>query len=118
MEHSRSPSAVTRPPLSPRTWTSTWRGRSISFSAYTAPSPKAERASEDTRAKPASSSASESTRRMPFPPQPAAAGLRAHRLDGLGLRADEDEPRVAAGAREGWVFRQEPVAGMNEFRPG
>ena len=44
--------------------------------------------------------------------------LGAHRRDRAGLRADEDQPGVGAGARERGVLRQEPVAGMDGVGAG
>ena len=49
------------------------------------------------------------------------AGLVAHRGDGLGGRADEDQPRVVAGLREVLVLGQEAVArvhGVRAAEPG
>ena len=44
--------------------------------------------------------------------------LAAHRADGAGRRADEDQARVAAGLRELGVFGQKAVAGVHRLRAG
>ena len=44
--------------------------------------------------------------------------LAAHHGDGLGRRADEDQPGVAARGRELFVLGQEPVAGMHRVGAG
>src|SRR5258707_6269187 len=46
------------------------------------------------------------------------AGLRPHRLDRLWRRADEDDPRLGAGAGEIGVLGEEAIAGMDRLRPG
>ena len=43
----------------------------------------------------------------------AGAGLRAHRVDRARGRADEDDPGLVAGAREGGVLGEEAVAGVD-----
>ena len=73
IEHSRSQRCTRLPCASPRTWISTWRGRTMAFSRYTLSSPKAPFASERARARAAGSSAGSVTSRMPLPPPPAAA---------------------------------------------
>ena len=46
----------------------------------------------------------------------ARGGLRAHQLHGAHRRADENDSRIFAGAREIGVFRQKSVTGVNRFR--
>jgi len=48
----------------------------------------------------------------------AGAAFVAHRVDGLGGRADKHQPGIRHGAREGGVFREETVAGVNGLRAG
>ena len=45
-------------------------------------------------------------------------GLRSHRVDRFGRRADEEDAGIAAGAREARVLREEAVAGMNGVGAG
>ena len=48
---------------------------------------------------------------------PAGRGLLAHEGDRLAARADEDDPRLLARAREGRVLGEEAVAGVDGVRP-
>ena len=50
--------------------------------------------------------------------QRLGAGLRAHRLDHLGGRADEHETCIRAGLRELVALRQKAVARMDRLRAG
>ena len=45
----------------------------------------------------------------------AGGGLRAHQLHGAHRRADEDDSRIFAGAREIRVFREKSVTGVDGF---
>src|SRR5438093_1430020 len=71
-EHSRSPSATT-PRSSPRSWISTWRGRSTKRSQKTRSSPKAAAASRRAASSASSRASGSRTTRIPRPPPPAAA---------------------------------------------
>ncbi|MNZ77104.1 hypothetical protein D3C78_956290 [compost metagenome] len=45
-------------------------------------------------------------------------GLAAHRIDGAGWRAEEDQPGLFAGAGEASVLREETIAGVDRLRTG